>query len=302
MSIGFKRKTFGSELEDIIRISTTDPASDESIAGVLETVMVTRLVPGTYQPRRNFDEAALRSLSDSIKEKGVLQPIIVRKMGAVDYEIIAGERRWRAAQMAGLQQVPVIIRKISNEQALAFGIIENIQRKDLNPIEEAYSFKRLLEEFKLTHEEVAKTLGRSRATISNMLRLLDLSEPVKSMLETGKLQMGHARAMLTLSHELQSEAALEVEAKQLSVRATENLVRRIVQQRSKMPTTTKTEPRYVAEWKRQLEQRLPAEIIIKMKNGGGGQVLLKFDDPEELRDAMKSLLGLPELVKKAFNS
>ena len=168
-------------------------------------IMVNQLVPGQYQPRRQFDQKALEELSLSISKQGIIQPIVVRKINMSEYEIIAGERRWRAAQMAGLQQVPVIICNVTDESALAFSLIENIQRQDLNPIEEAVALKRLVEEFKMTHEQVAESVGRSRSMVTNMLRLLNLVPSVQQLLVEKKLDIGHARLLLVFSKDDQKE-------------------------------------------------------------------------------------------------
>jgi ParB family chromosome partitioning protein len=187
------------------------------------------LKPGKYQPRTRMDNASLTELADSIRARGVIQPIIVRPVGAEQYEILAGERRWRAARIAGLERVPAVIREVPDEAALGIGLIENIQREDLNPLEEANGLKRLIEEFQLTHEQVATAIGRSRTGVTNLLRLLELAAPVQAMLQDGKIDMGHARALLALSRGRQVEVAEQVVAKRLSVRETERLVQQATQ-------------------------------------------------------------------------
>lgn len=216
------KKIFKAEdLDFALNLSKEVKNVDSDIA--IFTVPVTKLTPGKFQPRIKFDNTSLQELSHSIKEQGVLQPLIVRRQGN-GYEIIAGERRWRAAQIAALDSVPVIVRDIDDATALAIGLIENIQRQDLNPIEEAEALQRLLVEFSITHEEVAKKVGRSRAAVSNLLRLLALGEEVKQHLHKGQLAMGHARALLSLAPEQQSVVAKDVIKKQLSVRQTEKLI------------------------------------------------------------------------------
>ena len=195
------RKNFGGGLDAVLGAVNSDAVVSENAGKELKTLMVQQLSPGIYQPRREFDQVALQELSNSIASQGIVQPIVVRNSGNEKYEIIAGERRWRAAQMAGLQQVPVITCDISDESALAFGLIENIQRQDLNPLEEAFVLKWLIEEFKMTHEQVAKSVGRSRATVSNMLRLLNLSQPVQVQLVSKQLDVGHAKLLLVFSTE-----------------------------------------------------------------------------------------------------
>ena len=190
----------------------------------LAQLPVGALRPGKYQPRTRMDETSLAELAESIKARGVIQPIVVRAVGDGQYEILAGERRWRAARMAGLEHVPAIVRDVPDEAALGIGLIENIQREDLNPIEEAQGLKRLIDEFKLTHEQVARAIGRSRAGVTNLLRLLELATAVQAMLLEGRIDMGHARALLALSKARQVEVAEQVAAKGLSVRETERLV------------------------------------------------------------------------------
>lgn len=215
------RKVLGSGLESVLKLSNIETNTTSS-QEELKRVMVNQLVPGTFQPRHDFDELSLKELSDSIAQRGILQPIIVRKTGKVgEYEIIAGERRWRAAMMAGLQQVPVVICNINNESALAFGLIENIQRQALNPIEEAMALKRLIDEFKMTHEKVAESIGRSRAVVTNTLRLLNLYAPVQEMLIAKKIEIGHAKLLLTLPDLEQLEIAETIFKKNMTVRETE---------------------------------------------------------------------------------
>lgn len=292
MSNSTKRKKFGADLEDIIRISSSESTDEKLIPGSLEMMMVTRLMPGTYQPRRHFDESSLRSLADSIKEKGILQPIIVRKSGPVDYEIIAGERRWRAAQMAGLQQVPVIIKEISNENALAFGLVENIQRSDLNPIEEAEAITRLIKEFHYTHEQVGKYIGRSRASISNALRLLKLDEAVKDMLRLGKLDMGQSRAILHLPMTLQAMAAETIYKEKMSARETERYVKRLSKPKEEGRTLDNDE----VQFKKRLNQlcnelsgSLGVSIDVSLNKDGSGKFAVSFDSKHLAEYFIKTL-------------
>mgnify|MGYP003125567647 CR=1 FL=1 len=198
--------------------------------GELREVPIDLIQRGRYQPRRDMDPAALQELADSIRQQGVMQPVVVRPIAEGRYELIAGERRWRATQMAGLDSIPAIIRDVPDEAAIAMALIENIQRENLNPIEEAFALQRLQDEFGLTQAQVAEAVGKSRTTITNLLRLIGLSEDVRIMLEHGDLEMGHGRAMLTLAPELQMQVAKQVVAKSLSVRQTEALVRRVQQE------------------------------------------------------------------------
>src|SRR5690554_74149 len=197
---------------------------------------------GKYQPRRDMHPEQLEELAESIKAQGVMQPIVVRQIGPEKYEIIAGERRWRATQLAGVDTIPAVIRDVTDEAAIAMALIENIQREDLNPIEEAVALKRLQDEFELTHQEVAQAVGKSRTTVTNLLRLIALSEDVKTLLEHGDLEMGHARALLTLEEQEQRELARQVVAKDLSVRQTEALVRRQQQQQTKAVPAQRVDP------------------------------------------------------------
>src|SRR5690606_10054036 len=201
------------------------PTSDPKLDGRLAHIPVEFCQRGKYQPRRDMHPEQLEELAESIKAQGVMQPIVVRPLGPDHYEIIAGERRWRAAQLAGLEKIPAVIREVNDEAAIAMALIENIQREDLNPMEEAMALKRLQDEFELTHQEVAQAVGKSRTTVTNLLRLIALTEEVKTLLEHGDLEMGHARALLTLDPADQRDIARQVVAKGLSVRQTETLVR-----------------------------------------------------------------------------
>ncbi len=214
-----QRKGLGRGLDALLA-----GGDDAAPAGALQTIAIDRLQPGKYQPRTKMDETALNELADSIREQGLMQPILVRAVGNARYEIIAGERRWRAAQKAGLKEVPALIKNVPDNAALALALIENIQREDLNPLEEAQGIARLIEEFGLTHEAAAKAVGRSRSAVSNLLRLTQLAKPVQDYLMQGALEMGHARAMLALPAPQQSMTAARVVNGHLSVRETERLV------------------------------------------------------------------------------
>ena len=199
-----KSKGLGRGLDALLGGGKSDSSNNE---GELREIQVGDLSPGKYQPRTRMDKAALEELAQSIKDRGVVQPILVRSIAAGKFEIVAGERRWRAAQIAGLRTVPALVRQIADEQALGIGLIENIQREDLNAMEEAAGIKRLIDEFKLTHEAAAQAVGRSRVTVTNLLRLLELAKPVQDMVMETKLDMGHARALLTLAKSRQVELA-----------------------------------------------------------------------------------------------
>lgn len=235
---------------------------------------------GRYQPRRNFDEDKLRELADSISAQGMVQPIVVRPV-AGEYEIIAGERRWRAAQMSGLTEVPVVIREVDDQSAMAMALIENIQRDDLNPLEEAGALHRLLNEFELTHQQVAQAVGKSRTTVTNLIRLLDLNPEVKQMVEDGALEMGHARALLALEGPTQTEAAAQVAAKGLSVRETEALVRRLNQPPVEKPAPPEEDPD-VRRLLSDLTDKLGAKVTLQQGAGGKGRLVISYNTLEEL--------------------
>lgn len=281
------RKNFGGGLEAVLGAVNAENFFPENDRKELKTVMVHQLSPGKYQPRREFDLATLQELSDSIVSQGILQPIVVRSSGDSEYEIIAGERRWRAAQMAGLQQVPVITCNISDESALAFGLIENIQRQDLNPIEEASALKRLIEEFHMTHEQVARSVGRSRAAVSNMLRLLNLTELVQDQLISKELDVGHAKLLLVFEPEEQLEIANHIIQKKLTVRAAENLVKnRKSGYENKM--VNRLHPT-CDHWGGVLSQKLSTKVSVNLNQTGSGKITIQIDSPQEIEWLIESL-------------
>lgn len=246
------------------------------------------LQPGKFQPRRNFSLESLQELADSIQAQGLLQPLLVRAVGAQRYEIIAGERRWRAAQLARLEQVPVLIRDISDHDAIAVALIENIQREDLNIMEQVLALKRLGDEFDLTHEEIAQAVGKSRVTISNLLRLLNLESRVREMLENGMLDMGHARAILSLNSAQQLNVAKEVVAKQLSVRQTENLVRQYQMTTVEVKKSIKRDPD-VIRFQKLLSDKLGAMVKIEQNQQGKGKLIIRYHSLEELEGILEHI-------------
>jgi ParB family transcriptional regulator, chromosome partitioning protein len=250
---------------------------------VITYLSVEKLVRSPYQPRKEFDQDALNELADSIRSQGILQPIVVRPTGdGKHFEIIAGERRWRAAQLAELSEVPTIIREVSNETALALAIIENLQREGLSPLEEAMGFERLMTEFQLTHQNLAEIVGKSRAAITNLLRLLTLRPEVKIMLEHNDLEMGHAKALLGLEGPKQVEVARIVVARGLSVRQTEALVRQ-VQQHKSVPESAKQAPDPdVAALEQRLSEVLCAKVLIQHGNKGKGKLVITYSSLDEL--------------------
>jgi ParB family chromosome partitioning protein len=249
-------------------------------AGAPGALPVARLRPGKYQPRTQMDTQALADLAGSIKSQGVMQPILVRPVGGGDYEIIAGERRFRAAQMAGLSEVPVLIRDVPDNAALAMALIENIQREDLNPLEEAQGVARLIREFDFTHEQAADAIGRSRSATSNLLRLLNLAPPVQQLLNAGQLDMGHARALLALEGAAQASLAERIVANQLSVRETEALVAR--QQRGPKVRTPAPRDRDVQRLEDELSDRLGATVQIQADSRGKGRLSVRFSNLDQL--------------------
>ena len=253
----------------------------------LLTLPVESLVPGKYQPRTRMDESALAELADSIRAQGLMQPILARAIPGGHYEIIAGERRWRASQLAGLKEVPVLVRVVEDEAALKMALIENIQRENLNPLEEAQGIHRLIQEFDMTHQTAAESVGRSRVAVSNLLRLLNLAKPVQALLMNGELDMGHARALLPLSHAKQVDAAHDLVRRGLSVREAERMVARLTQAREK-----KTEPardRDVVRLEEELSDRLGASVRIQSNPKGTGRLTIEFSSLDQLDGLLRRI-------------
>ena len=262
-------------------------AVDSSSSDRLTTVAIADIQPGRYQARVQIDDEALQELADSIKAQGIIQPVIVRERGLSQYELIAGERRWRASQLAGLTEIPVVIKTISDETALAMGLIENLQRENLNPIEEAQGLKRLADEFGLTHETIAKAVGKSRSAISNSLRLLSLPEPVQEMLYQRRLEMGHARALLTLHVVDQLELAQKAVKNGWSVREVERRSQ-LAHQKAK-PEAVKTISPDIRRINDALTERLGVNAEVKTSNQKKGKIVLHFDTPETFEYLLKQL-------------
>ncbi|MDZ7661414.1 ParB/RepB/Spo0J family partition protein [Thiohalophilus sp.] len=235
-----------------------------------------------YQPRHDFPEESLQELADSIKAQGVVQPIVVRPhTQAGHFELIAGERRWRASQLAGLHEIPAVVRDVPDQAAMAMGLIENIQREELNPVEEAMALQRLIEEFGLTHQETADAVGRSRAAVSNLLRLLSLEPAVKELLEAAQMEMGHARALLALQGGAQIEAARQVARRGLSVRETENLVRKLSQPAKPKKSVQNQDPD-IRRFEEDLSEKLGAKVQIQSDNKGKGKLVIQYNSLDEL--------------------
>ena len=303
-----KPKGLGRGLEALLGPKVAEAASpdaqDNARNATPSSLPLTELVPGVYQPRTRMDEGALYELAESIKAQGIMQPILVRKLAdgpnAGKYEIIAGERRFRASKLAGLDSVPVLVRDVPNEAAAAMALIENIQREDLNPLEEAQGLQRLVKEFGLTHEQAAQAVGRSRSAASNLLRLLQLAEPVQTMLMAGDIDMGHARALLALEKVAQITAANQIAAKKMSVREAESLVKKLgaefnlVQQKP-----TKDKSRDIKRVEEELSDLLTAEVEVRVKKRVKrhgrveemGELAIQFGSIDELNGLIDKLRG-----------
>ena len=281
-----KPKGLGKGLDALFGASATDNLNNDR----LTTAQVSTISPGRYQPRMQMDEDALRELADSIRAQGVIQPVIVREVGLDRYELIAGERRWRASQLAGLTEIPVVVKSISDEVALAMGLIENIQRQNLNAIEEAQGLKRLIDEFGMTHESVAEAIGRSRSSVSNSLRLLGLPESIQSLLHQKQLEMGHVRALLTLDVIDQISLAHKAAKSGWSVREVERKSRELLEDK------TKSEPKAIVQNSAQMNalsekiaQALGMKVEIQSKNAKKGKLILHFANPDDFERVLKKL-------------
>ena len=248
---------------------------------------IDQLQGGKYQPRTRMDEASLAELAESIKSQGIMQSILVRPISDSRYEIIAGERRWRAARMAGLREIPVVVRDVPDSAALAMALIENIQREDLNPLEEATGIQRLISEFGLTHERAAQAIGRSRTATTNLLRLLNLSKAVQSLVADGKLDMGHARALLALEGPKQGMVATQVAARGLSVRQTERLIQEMTHPRTKGTPAKLRSNRDVERFAEELSQRFGTTVEIRPGKKGAGKLLVSYTSAKHLEDLLE---------------
>ncbi|HEX7964415.1 MAG TPA: ParB/RepB/Spo0J family partition protein [Gammaproteobacteria bacterium] len=279
-----KRKGLGRGLDALLGGEALAPANvaEAGAGGELRQLPLDRMQRGKYQPRRDMKEEALKELADSISKQGIVQPIVVRPIDGKRYEIIAGERRWRAAQMAGLETVPAVVREVSDKAAMAMALIENIQRADLNPLEEAEAMQRLINEFSITHQEAAEAVGRSRVMVSNLLRLLELSREVQDLVRQGALEMGHARALLALKGASQTAAARQVVDRGLTVRDTERLVRNKLKEagETRAPQGKKTDPD-VSRLERTLSEKLGAKVVVEGK-GKGGKLVIHYSSLDEL--------------------
>jgi ParB family chromosome partitioning protein len=286
-----KKRGLGRGLDALLGAAGTRPAGPATtgdatpvVAGedsVFRELPVDLIQRGKYQPRRDIDPESLQELADSIRAQGVMQPIVVRHVSDRKYEIIAGERRWRAAQLAGLDKIPALVRDVPDNAAIAMSLIENIQREDLNPIEEAAALMRLQQEFELTQQEVANAVGKSRSTVANLLRLMSLREDVRRLVEHGDLEMGHARALLGLEGAQQSQAARSVVGKGLSVRQTEALVRHLLERKEKPVADRNIDPN-IRHLQDDLSRRLGARVEIRHGAGGKGKLVMAYNNLDEL--------------------
>jgi ParB family chromosome partitioning protein len=292
-----KRRGLGRGLDALLTPQTKAPTLDteknspELVAkdGDLRKISIDKLSPGKYQPRKDMSDAALEELSLSIQSQGIIQPIVVRPLAESEheYEIIAGERRWRAAQLAQLTEVPCLIKDVPDESAVAIALIENIQREDLNAMEEAVALERLLTEFDLTHQEVAIAVGKSRTTITNLLRLNNLHDEVKTFLENGDIEMGHARALLALSDDLQAEAAVIVATKELTVRETEALIKKIKNPEEIKPIKEKDQESLDIE--KDLTDKLGLKVSVSHNKKGKGQLVISYSKFAELETLLAKI-------------
>ncbi|GJL72217.1 MAG: chromosome partitioning protein ParB [Nitrosomonas sp.] len=271
-----KLKGLGKGLDALLSSSRD---SSNGLEESLQNLSITLLQPGKYQPRTSMDQASLTELAESIKAQGVMQPILVRPIPDGRFEIIAGERRWRAAQIAGLPEVPVLIREVPDESALAMSLIENIQREDLNPLEEALGIQRLIKEFGMTHQSAGQALGNSRSSITNLLRLLNLSAPVQNLMMQGKIDMGHGRALLSLSPAQQIEIANLIVHKQLSVRETERLVNRAEYPAKK---TASKQDLDLLRLQEEMSEKIGAQVVFKPGKNGEGNIVIYYKSLDQL--------------------
>ena len=291
-----KARGLGRGLDALLGTGNKGAKADEPAPGdVLKTLPIGQLQAGKYQPRQHFEASALDELAESIKAQGVIQPILVRAVGKDRYEIIAGERRWRASERAGLAEVPVVLRKVDDRAVIAMALIENIQREDLNPLEEAQALARLIDEFALTHQQAAEAVGRSRAAVSNLLRLLELPEAIRALVDARKLEMGHARALLTLNPQAAVALAQQAAEEGWSVREVERRAHELAA--GKLPETkpgkkpAAQRDADVAQLERELAELLGTKVEVKSGRGGKGQLVLHFHGHDTLDGLLDRLRG-----------
>ena len=286
-----KKPALGRNLSAMLSPSTLDEVRHPA-GGELRNLPLDVIRPGRYQPRSVFDEEKLAELADSIRAQGVVQPVVVRPVGDDAYELIAGERRWRAAQIAGAEHIPAVVQDVPDEISVAMALIENIQREDLNPLEEATALRRLIDDFQMTHQEAADAVGRSRAAVSNLLRLQDLADKVKPLLETRQLEMGHARALLGITDPVQQyDAARQVAKKGLSVRETERLVARMLDQgpgkKTARPAAEKSAD--IRRLETEVSEKLGAKVRLDHGKKGSGKLVISYNNLDELDGILKHI-------------
>jgi ParB family chromosome partitioning protein len=286
-----KKNPLGRNLSSMLSKSALQHAvenvsSYSSDNETLRSLPLDLISPGPYQPRSIFDVERLQELAESIRHHGVIQPVIVRTSGDHQYELVAGERRWRAAQMAGIDKIPAIVRDVPDDIAIAMALVENIQRENLNPIEEATALRRLVDEFQMTHQEAGDAVGRSRSAVSNLLRLLELSEDVRELVDARHLEMGHARALLTLEPSLQAKAARQVVRKGLSVRETEQLVRRMKNPPSRHVPVLDPDTQYLQD---QISEKLCARVKLSHNANGKGKMVIAYNSADELEGILEHM-------------
>lgn len=283
-----KKRGLGRGLDALLGSSVVKTAAEQTGAqqaeNILQSIALDQIQPGKYQPRQDMDQTSLEELAQSIKAQGVMQPIVLRTVESGKYEIIAGERRWRAARLAGLEVIDAIVREVPDEAAIAMALIENIQREDLNPVEEAVALQRLQQEYELTQQEVANAVGKSRATVANLLRLLALPDEVKTLVAHGDIEMGHARAILGMPPELQTETARHVAAEGMTVRQTEAHVRSVQQPR--LEPESKPEDPDIRRLEQKLAEKLGAMVRIRHGNKGKGQLVIQYASLDELQSVL----------------
>ena len=284
-----KRKRGLGNLGVDVLLSTVETAQSGAVEGAMQQLAVDLIRRGRYQPRAQLDPEALEELAASIRAQGLVQPVVVRPAEG-GYELIAGERRWRAAQLAGLDQIPAVVKSIPDQAAAAMSLIENIQREDLNPLEEAGAFQRLITEFELTHQQVAEAVGRSRAAVSNALRLLELGQEAKQLLQNRELEMGHARALLALTGVLQAKAARHIATRRLSVRETERYVASLLTDKSASKSDTQKDPD-IARLEQSLAETLGAPVQIRHQRSGKGTLIIRYTSLDELDGVLSRIKG-----------
>ncbi len=289
--MALKKNPLGRNLSSMLSKSALQHAAENAASGTsgrdtLKSLPLDIISPGPFQPRSIFDADRLEELAESIRHQGVIQPVVVRVKGDDQYELIAGERRWRAAQMADIDKIPAIVRDVPDEIAIAMALVENIQRENLNPIEEATALRRLVDEFQMTHQEAGDSVGRSRSAVSNLLRLLELSEEVRELVDARHLEMGHARALLTLDPAMQAKAAREVVSKQLSVRETEQLVRRMKNPPIRKTQTVDPDTQRLQD---NLSEKLCARVKVSHNARGKGKMVISFNSADELEGILEQM-------------